>query len=173
MPPPPARNRALGWLRAISAVLLVAVIITVAVITFRQSPPDPEGQRELSAWLRRAHLHGLPEWITLAVVEFAANVVMFAPIGFFGALVFRRRHWLIVPIAAAASVVIEIYQALRLPERVGSVGDVVANTLGATIGLLLAMAVVVVLNRRTARSALARPIDVDVSEVRTGFPSAR
>ena len=89
-------------------------------------------------------------------------------------MVFRRRRWLIVPIAAAASVVIEVYQALRLPERVGSVGDVVANTLGTPIGLLLALVVIALLTGvALARTSAAPPLGVDVTEVRTGFPSGR
>lgn len=136
----------------VSGVLLLVVCVIVAVITFRPSPPDPDGQRELLAFLRRAHARGLPEWITLATIEFASNVVMFVPIGFFGALVLARHRWLVVPFAAAASGAIEIFQALRLPERVGSVGDVIANTLGTLIGFLLAWWLVTVLRRRAARA---------------------
>lgn len=152
MPPPPESSRALGRLRVVAAVLLLVVCGVVAVITFRQSPPDPDGQRELLAFLRRAHARGLPSWITLATIEFASNVVMFTPIGFFGALVLTRHRWLVVPLAAAASIVIETYQALRLPERVGSVGDVVANTLGTLIGFLFAWWLVTTLRRRAARA---------------------
>ena len=172
MPPPPESNRALGRLRVASGVLLLVVCAVVAVITFRQSPPEPEWQRELAAFLRRAYRSGLPQWITFGRIEFSANIVMFVPIGFFGALVLPRQRWLVVPIAATASAGIEIVQALRLPERVGSVGDVIANTVGALLGFLLAWLLVANLERRArrrARSADTAPIPV----VRTVPPGQR
>jgi uncharacterized membrane protein HdeD (DUF308 family) len=153
MHPSSERSRTLGWLRVVSGVSLLAVGAAVAVVTFRQSPPDPQGQLQLAAFLRRAYQNGLPRWVTLDAIQFGANVVMFTPIGFFGAVLLPGRRWLVVPAAAGASSVIEIVQALRLPERVGSVGDVVANTLGALIGYLLAWLLIRTLTRRSMRAA--------------------
>lgn len=65
-------------------------------------------------------------------VEFAGNVVMAMPIGFFLAAMLRR-FWPVVGLALVASVAIELLQ-LIIPSRTASVRDVLANTAGAAIG---------------------------------------
>jgi len=138
--------------------LLVAFCAIVAIITFWPGPPDPDGQLALKDFLRQAYTHGLPTWITFGKIEFGANVVMFMPIGLFGALALARARWLIVPLALAASITIEVIQATRLADRVGSPRDVVANGLGALLGLLLAELVLLVVRGRTRdRSAGGTP----------------
>ena len=139
------------WLRVISLLLLLSASAVVAKITFAAGPPDPDGQLALQRFLFRAHQQGLPTWITFGKIEFAANIVMFVPIGLFGALCLPRFRWLIVPIAIAASTTIEYMQSTRLPDRVGTPRDVVANTLGAVLGMLIAY-LLVALVRRTART---------------------
>ncbi len=139
------------WLGVLSLALLLTFCLIVAVITFWPGPPDPDGQRALRAFLREAHLHGLPLWITFGKIEFGSNVLMFVPIGFFGALALPRWRWLIIPAALLASGCIEVLQWARLPERVGTPRDVVANGVGAVIGYLLAAAVLLALHRRRRR----------------------
>jgi glycopeptide antibiotics resistance protein len=125
-------------IRVISAVLLVTFCSVIAVITFWPGPPDPSGQDALKNFLAQAHANGLPRWFSFGKVEFAANVLMFVPIGLFGALALPSRRWVIVPAAIAASATIEIAQALSLPDRVGTPRDVISNGLGAIIGYLAA-----------------------------------
>jgi len=125
-------------IRVASAILLVAFCTVVAVITFWPGPPDPDGQDSLKKFLAQAHADGLPRWFSFGKVEFASNVLMFVPIGLFGALALTGRRWLIVPATFAGSAIIEIVQALTLPGRVGTVRDVIANGLGAIIGYLIA-----------------------------------
>ncbi len=144
---------ALRRLRAVSIALLIGFCIAVAVITFWPGPPDPDGQRALKVFLLRAHMNGLPLWITFGKVEFGANVVMFLPIGFFGALALARLRWVVVPAALLASVAIEAVQAARMPQRVGTPRDVVANALGALCGYLLALLVLRFIRRRLRRKA--------------------
>jgi len=85
--PSPRRNRASAErrIRVMSTGLLVAFCAIVAIITFWPGPPDPDGQLALKDFLRQAYTHGLPTWITFGKIEFGANVVMFMPIGLFGA----------------------------------------------------------------------------------------
>lgn len=154
----------LRGLRWVSAGLLLAFVIIVAVITFTPGPPYPNGQRDLIAFLARAHAQGLPEWITYGKLEFGANVLMFVPIGLFGALTLARRRWLIIPAAVGVSVIIEIAQATSLPGRYGTGRDVMANGTGAFIGYLLAAVVLGEVHRRLwlrtiprARSSADRP----------------
>jgi glycopeptide antibiotics resistance protein len=145
----------LRGLRITALVLLIAFGLIVTVITLWPGPPDPDGQRALREFLLRSYSHGLPTWITFGRVEFAANIVMFVPIGLFGALVLVRHSWLIVPIAVAASIAIEVFQSARLVERVGTPRDVIANGLGALIGYLCALLVLRVARRRSRRRGAA------------------
>jgi VanZ like family len=140
-PIPPAEI-ASRRLQVVSTVLLVTFCVVVGIITFWPGPPDPDGQHALKSFLLTAHAHGLPMWISFDLIEFIANVLMFVPIGLFGALALARARWLILLAAVSASVTIEIIQATRMPERVGTPRDVIANGLGAVIGYLLARVVV-------------------------------
>lgn len=142
--------------RRISAALLVLVAVAVVVIVFMPAPPDRTGQRDLVDFLARAHGQALPAWIDYSLIETAANVVLFAPLGFLAALARRRRPWLVVPAAAAVSGLIETGQWLFLTERVASLQDVAANTAGALLGLLLATPVLRRRWRRRRRAALGR-----------------
>jgi glycopeptide antibiotics resistance protein len=153
------------WLRLTSVVLLVAFCALIAIITFWPGPPDPDGQQSLKLFLQTAYRHGLPTWVTYGKIEFGANILMFVPVGLFGALSLTRAHWLIVPAALAASTVIELVQG-GIPERVGSLRDVVGNTMGALIGYVLACLVLRVVRSRAGRRAAH-------SDVRTaGSPTA-
>jgi len=148
MPASRSTTPPLRGLRWVSAGLLVAFLAAVAVITFTPGTPDVNGQRDLIAFLVRAHAQGLPQWVTFGKVEFGANVLMFVPIGLFGALALPRARWLIVPAAVAMSAVIEAVQAADLPSRVGTPRDVVANGVGALIGYLVATVVLAEVHRR-------------------------
>jgi hypothetical protein len=130
-------------LRFVFAVLLAVTLIVVAYIVLGLGRPDAAGQESLRAWLDRLHAEGkLPGFVTFGLVEWSANVVLFLPIGLFfaGALRPLRRIW-VVPIAAAMSSAIELSQKFWLPSRVASVGDVLANTTGALLGVLILLAV--------------------------------
>lgn len=145
----------LRWLRITALALLAAFAVIVTVITLWPGPPDPDGQQALRAFLVQAYTHGLPTWISFGLVEFAANVLMFVPIGLFGALALPRHTWLILPASIAASSAIEFFQAARLSERDGTPRDVLANGCGALIGYLLALLVLRSARRRQRRKATA------------------
>ena len=160
MPASRSTKPPLRGLRWVSAGLLVAFLAAVAVVTFTPGPPDADGQRDLIAFLARAHAQGLPQWVTFGKVEFGANVLMFVPIGLFGALALPRARWLIVPAAVAMSAVIEAVQAADLPARVGTPRDVVANGAGALLGYLVAQVVLAEVHRRIWLRSIprARPV---------------
>lgn len=76
--------------------------------------------------------------IAASNVEFAANVLLFVPAGSLGALLFARgRRWLVIVLGIGVSIAIETTQAALLVERVPSVRDMVANSLGAVIGVAI------------------------------------
>lgn len=124
---------------ALSAILLAAAFITVAFIVFSPAPPDIDGQQRLARWLAHAHQFWLPRWVTFDVVEFAANIVMFLPLGFLGAVVFPRAKRLVLAACALFSTAVELIQLVALPARQGDWHDVLANTLGAAAGIGVAI----------------------------------
>ncbi|AYF97251.1 VanZ family protein [Protaetiibacter intestinalis] len=69
-------------------------------------------------------------------IEFAANVLLFVPMGALLAVILRRRY-LVLPIALVVTVGIESAQASLIAHRTPSVLDVIANVTGAAVGLLL------------------------------------
>ena len=77
-------------------------------------------------------------WITYSMLEAAANVLIFVPLGFgltrlFGFGLFSSTH-----MAFAASAAVELAQLLWLTERVASATDVLYNTIGALLGATIA-----------------------------------
>ncbi|MCJ1706985.1 VanZ family protein [Microbacterium sp. VKM Ac-2923] len=73
-------------------------------------------------------------WVTYDGVEFTANVAMFMPLG--GLIVaWRGRWWHGILGGLILSAGIEAWQLLFLPTRVADVRDLVANTLGAAVGV--------------------------------------
>jgi glycopeptide antibiotics resistance protein len=84
---------------------------------------------------------------TYAQLEFTGNVLMFLPIGlFFVLLLGRARWWLAVVLGVLLTITIEFTQ-LFLPGRVSDVRDILANSVGAFVGVLVAL----VLTARKAR----------------------
>ena len=126
-------------LRRACLTLAAVTVVVIAVIVFTPGPPDAGGQQSLQQWIDRMHeLHRLPGFVTFALIEFLSNVVMFVPLGFLlaGALRPRTSRW-VVPAALLLSVGIEVIQGAYLPDRTATVSDVIANVVGATLGLLL------------------------------------
>lgn len=134
----------------VARLLLIATVIAVAIIVFTPGPPDADGQQRLAQWLRAVHRTWMPVWVTFGLIEFASNVVMFLPLGLFGALALRARRYLVVPACVALSGLVELVQWAGLPDRDGSWRDILANTVGALVGYLVALALL----RRTGRRAL-------------------
>ncbi len=96
---------------------------------------------------------GVPESLAaLSRVEFMLNAAMFAPLTLFAALTFPRQalaNWVVYAFVASAGV--ELAQGLMLPLRSAQFVDVVANTLGALLGVLPAWVVVKAVRSRVGR----------------------
>ncbi|CAN5332489.1 hypothetical protein BH09ACT10_BH09ACT10_23840 [soil metagenome] len=91
---------------------------------------------DVTVWLRR---QGAPQWISYNFIEFIANVLLFIPLGLLGdAWLRHRRPWRIVAFGVCLSIAIEIAQWLARPERFATLADVIANTLGAALGVIIA-----------------------------------
>ena len=76
-------------------------------------------------------------WVDYDVAEFSANVLLFVPMGvLFTVLLGVWRWWLAVAFGVAATLIIEFVQ-LFLPERVSDPRDLLANTLGTLVGVVI------------------------------------
>lgn len=115
--------------------LLIAYALTLALIAFWPVPVD-SGAGPLLGAITRA----IP-WLTYELLEFSANVLLFVPFGVLLAIVLPLRRMLVLPAALGATVVIESVQALLLTGRTPALSDIVANMLGAAIGLGIVMVI--------------------------------
>lgn len=135
--PPPPRSHARLW---VSTLLLIAYASFVLLVTMWPQPQQLEFDGIASRLLRALHNIGVPERFGYDELEFVANVGMFVPLGFLlGLALARRAWWLAIFLLPAFSGAIEFVQGFALEERVSTMFDVLANTIGGYIGLLLAM----------------------------------
>lgn len=118
----------------------VALVLGAALaITLSPTPVDRGRRGQVAAVLDWAHGLGVPASFGYAELEFAANVLMFLPLGLFvGLLVRGRWWWLALAFPPLLSTGIELAQLLLLPERFADVSDVIANTLGGWLGVGIA-----------------------------------
>ena len=116
---------------------LLAIYLTgLALVAFWPTPVDRPVAGRLQGVLFALHTAGLPQLINYNFVEFASNILMFAPIGALAALAFPTFHrGRIILAAFLASCCIEAGQLLFLHDRLPSAMDLVANTSGAMLGL--------------------------------------
>lgn len=130
--------------------LLVALVV-VALIVLWPTRPAAGAQSALQLWFARLHREGLPHWIGFPLVESAANVVMFLPLGLTAAVGFPRLRAVLVVLGwVAVSAVIELVQWTLVPGRTGDWRDVLANGGGAALGVLLGRTLLAP-GRRTAQ----------------------
>ncbi|MBN9177802.1 MAG: VanZ family protein [Microbacterium sp.] len=137
------RDRARVWARDARA-WLVAYGVVVALIGFWPVPVDSG-----AGPLLRAVTAVFPV-ATYERIEFGANVLMFVPLGLLLTILLPQSRWLVMPIAFVATVVLESGQAIALSARTPSVLDIIANTAGACLGILVAVFVEVLARSRTA-----------------------
>lgn len=141
--------------RRLAAWLLVAGGCAVLLVTLWPTPIDAGLSEPLRAWLADAHAAGAPEVLRYGVIEFAANIAMFIPVGFVLAVLLPAgRRWLSPVICFALSLGIELGQALFRSGRLGDVTDLVGNTLGGLVGAGL-LGLILWIARARARSTPA------------------
>lgn len=117
----------------LSRIYVLALCLTV----FWPTPVDKGASKVIVAILatQQEVLHIQP-FLTYNLVEFFSNIFLFVPMGVLLALLLDRRY-LILPIGLLTTVFIESMQSMFLPQRTASVNDVISNTVGACLGLLL------------------------------------
>jgi glycopeptide antibiotics resistance protein len=137
------------WLLALSG----AYALALALIGFWRTPVDqnvPVTDFAPVVWM--ADLLRLDPAQSYTLLESAANVVMFIPLG--ALVLLWKRHWTwlhAIFLALGTTVAIELLQHTLRPERFASINDVVANTLGGAIGALLVVGGRALADRRPVR----------------------
>ena len=140
--------------RSIARVVLTVYGISLALIALWPVPVDSG-----AGGLLRRVTRVLPA-LTYARIEFSANILLFVPLGVLLMLILRRRY-LILPIAIATTVAIECSQGLLLDKRTPSLLDIIANTAGACVGMLIIAAVESWRARAEARADTLADEDAD------------
>lgn len=126
-----------AWLARRARPLLVVYALVLLVVVFS---PTSTVQSSLVGDLVRGLQVLLPDrLVTFNRAEVAMNAVIIAPLSFLGWLALTRVRWQDwVAYGFLGSTTVELLQGLLLPDRQASFSDIVANTLGALLGALLA-----------------------------------
>lgn len=156
--------------RALLWVAYAGYLVTVGYLVWDPRPTVPS-----SAVLRVTDLVGrVGVGVATTTVEFALNVALFVPMSLLGTFVFRRLRvadWVLV--GFVGSFAVELVQRFFLPARNGSSRDIVANTLGALIGAVLAWLALAVLQRQAGSPvAVAAPAPESPLAAGTGSTTA-
>ncbi|WP_217182623.1 VanZ family protein [Streptomyces sp. AC495_CC817] len=132
--PPPRRGT-----RWFALALGVPFLAGLAALTLTPSRVEESMPNLLDLVLRGFHRLGW-ESLDFTRLEIIANVLVFVPIGILAFVLLPRRVWPVaLLVGPALSVAIELAQRIALPHRAATVADVIANSTGSAIGVLLAV----------------------------------
>ena len=111
-------------------------------------------------------------WTTGYLSEMVFNVAMFVPVGVLAALIIPRRRW---PLALLAGVVFTaVIELVQVPEptRISDPRDLVMNTAGAVLGVVLVLAARMVRRAGAVAAVMPAAAPVSVGDV-AGVPLER
>lgn len=124
------------------AMLTVLYVLVVLLVTLWPTTVDRGLDPYIQRLLEKLWSKGVPTFVDYGFIEFTANIAFFVPVGFLLGLLFPYRFWWLAVVGGGLlSAAVETAQGLFLPGRVSSLQDVTANTTGAVIGCLVAVAV--------------------------------
>ena len=144
---PAHRRRTRGWALALG----IPFFAGLAILTLTPARVERSMPNLLDLVLGAAHRMG---WAALDFtrLEIIANVLVFVPVGVLAFLFMPRMIWpLALLIGPAISVAIEVAQRVALPHRAATFSDIVANSVGATAGVVLALACTLLFAPRVAQ----------------------
>lgn len=127
------------WLTRHARLLFGIYLVGLAVVVL--SPSAIIGSTAVRTGVDILGLLGISDASVHVRIEFAENVVLIAPLIFFASLIrpaYSWRDWAACGFLLALAV--ETFQAVFLSGRSATFSDVVANTLGALLGALVARA---------------------------------
>lgn len=140
-----SRRRTAGIVAAIYGILLLTV-------AFWPTPVDRPFESVIARVLGELHEHGMPAFIGYGFLEFSANVALFVPAGLIFALLLPVRRWPVMFLCGPVlSFAVELAQATLLPARYATSSDVLANSVGAALGVAIALAARFMAGRRRVR----------------------
>lgn len=129
-----------GIRHAMVGTLMVVYGVFLAFIVFWPTPIDRPVRGLIDRVIQELHERGVPSFIDYGVIEFTANVALFVPVGvLLGLAIPVRWSLLTLVLGPALSAGIEFAQSTLLDERYATARDVVANSIGSTFGVLLAL----------------------------------
>lgn len=129
-----------GPRHAIVAVMAAVYGLFLAFVVFWPSPIDAPVEGLLERAISELHERGVPGFVDYAFIESFANVLLFVPVGVVFGLMVPFRWWPVaLLLGPALSAAIEGTQRFVLDQRVSTVQDVIANSVGATVGVLIAV----------------------------------
>lgn len=129
-----------GRVALIARWLLAPYAIAVLLLTWLPAEEAGKVTGIVAVLARLVAAWGAPFEAAYTVLEFAANIALFVPLGVLLVAGWQRiPAGVIVTVGCAASTVIELVQ-LALPSRYSTLSDVIANTLGTAVGLVIARA---------------------------------
>lgn len=141
--------------RGTAGLLLVAYTAAVAVVLLNADQELPT--RVIAEAESALEARGAPGWLTAgARVQMALNALMFAPLAALASIAWPRWAWgNWVALAFIGSGSVEVFQAFALEPRSAEYVDVVANTLGALVGVVVVIPLTMSLRRAARGSANA------------------
>ncbi|WP_405216952.1 VanZ family protein [Agrococcus sp. Ld7] len=145
-------------LRRVGAIGMLVALPVVGVLTLWPTHWLLRAKPRVVRGIEWFHSRELLQWVYWTRLEVLANVAMFVPLALLLTfLLGARRWWIALSLCVATTIGIELVQHVLLPGRVASVKDVVANTAGALIGVVLAVACEALMRASRRRSAQRGP----------------
>lgn len=89
--------------------------------------------------LHALHRRGYAESVDENRLEFLANIALFVPVGMFLLLLFGAGGWWIAALGSMGMTAFIETAQYQIPGRVPDERDLIANTLGALLGILVAL----------------------------------
>lgn len=144
---PAPRRRTRVWALGVGIPFFAALaVLTLTPARIERSMPNL-----LDLVLGGAHRLG---WASLDFtrLEIIANVLVFIPVGILAFLFVPRAIWPVsLLVGPAISGSIEVAQRLALPHRAATISDLIANSAGATAGVVLALVCTLLFAPRVAQ----------------------
>jgi glycopeptide antibiotics resistance protein len=121
------------------SIATLAYLVFVGWVTLGPQPIDAQQVEWITRIINELSQHRMTQWFTYERVEFLANIAMFIPIGIFFVLLMGRKWWIPAIFAGVGLTLLIEFAQLFLPTRVPDVRDLIANSFGSFVGVILAL----------------------------------